>query len=84
MHDENSNNQYSDLRIKLFEALYKFQCKHKQIALFKDDIVSLKEVCNKNNYRRELAIIEYLENKDQKIRPIDILKIYQCLFIIIQ
>lgn len=84
MHNSFRENIYAEIRLKLFEALFAYQCRHLLSIEFRDIIDSIQRVCEKQNYQRELSVIRWIKKRDYRLSPGELKFLYQSYPIIIQ
>ena len=62
-------NQYAQLRLKLYSALFSFYIKEIELNIFKEKIKEINRIANQKKYNRELKIVKYIENRDYQLSP---------------
>lgn len=60
-------NAYSELRIDMYELLYKFLIGKKDIKSFKNKLNSIKRIAKNFNYQRELYLIRFIEEYEYNL-----------------
>lgn len=54
-------NTYAELRLDLYESIFRFLSQKTDTWQFKKQILAIKETAKNNNYKRELHVIDYIE-----------------------
>lgn len=64
-----SGNQYAQLRLNLYSALFSFFIKEISLQKFEKKIKNIKKMAWEKKYHRELKIIKYIEKYNYKLSP---------------
>lgn len=64
-----SGNQYAQLRLNLYSALFYFFIKKISLQKFEKKIKNIKSMAEERKYNRELKIIKYIEKYNYKLSP---------------
>lgn len=83
-HNTFYKNIYAEIRLRIYEVFFVYQSKCLSSQEFKNMIDPIQKICEKQNYQRELVIIEWLKKKEYCLSPGEVKFLYQSYPIIIQ
>lgn len=70
--DNNPQNQYAEIMVDLYDALFTFYTSKRNPSFLKTRLHKIKNQCTTLNYFRELQIIAFIESKEYKLSSNDL------------